>query len=1224
MALTYYLTIDGIVGNSQREGYEHSIEIAGYSFDVTALASAISGGGSGSPKSTFSPLMIDLNLGSGETDLLKDIASGKIIKSIELKGVLHDGSTVYDLKLGDVVVTELLDASGQDRLAFSYQQISLTTWPQTATGELGDPVTVSWNVATNRQDVSIPDPVVPATAPSGGGGQNFYLTIDGIVGNSQREGYEHSIEIAGYSFDVTALASAISGGGSGSPKSTFSPLMIDLNLGSGETDLLKDIASGKIIKSIELKGVLHDGSTVYDLKLGDVVVTELLDASGQDRLAFSYQQISLTTWPQTATGELGDPVTVSWNVATNRQDVSIPDPVVPATAPSGGGGQNFYLTIDGIVGNSQREGYEHSIEIAGYSFDVTALASAISGGGSGSPKSTFSPLMIDLNLGSGETDLLKDIASGKIIKSIELKGVLHDGSTVYDLKLGDVVVTELLDASGQDRLAFSYQQISLTTWPQTATGELGDPVTVSWNVATNRQDVSIPDPVVPATAPSGGGGQNFYLTIDGIVGNSQREGYEHSIEIAGYSFDVTALASAISGGGSGSPKSTFSPLMIDLNLGSGETDLLKDIASGKIIKSIELKGVLHDGSTVYDLKLGDVVVTELLDASGQDRLAFSYQQISLTTWPQTATGELGDPVTVSWNVATNRQDVSIPDPVVPATAPSGGGGQNFYLTIDGIVGNSQREGYEHSIEIAGYSFDVTALASAISGGGSGSSKSTFSPLMIDLNLGSGETDLLKDIASGKIIKSIELKGVLHDGSTVYDLKLGDVVVTELLDASGQDRLAFSYQQISLTTWPQTATGELGDPVTVSWNVATNRQDVSIPDPVVPATAPSGGGGQNFYLTIDGIVGDSQREGYEHSIEIAGYSFDVTALASAISGGGSGSSKSTFSPLMIDLNLGSGETDLLKDIASGKIIKSIELKGVLHDGSTVYDLKLGDVVVTELLDASGQDRLAFSYQQISLTTWPQTATGELGDPVTVSWNVATNSQDVSIPDPLPNHAPIASNDVAIANTGVGGAASGNVLDNDSDPDGDTLLVTPFSGAGTHGNLTLSSDGSFDYTVTSLAGPTGSHLHDLFGYTVSDGRGGLASASLDITLNRGPVAIDDDASASTGIGGTASGNVRANDSDPDGDSLTVTPFSGAGTHGNLALSADGSFSYTVMDLTGASGSHLHDIFTYTESDGHGGTAAANLDITLNRAPDVISDIVGLKAGATSHWKRSRQQL
>ena len=481
MALTYYLTIDGIVGDSQREGYEHSIEIAGYSFDVTALASAISGGGGGSSKSTFSPLMIDLNLGSGETDLLKDVASGKVIKSIELKGVLHDGSTVYDLKLGDVVVTELHDTSGQDRLAFSYQQISLTTTPQTATGDLGDPVTVSWNVATNRQDVSIPDPVVPAAAPSGGVGQNFYLTIDGIVGDLQREGYEHSIEIAGYSFDVTALASAISGGGGGSSKSTFSPLMIDLNLGSGETDLLKDIASGKVIKSIELKGVLHDGSTVYDLKLGDVVVTELHDTSGQDRLAFSYQQISLTTTPQTATGDLGDPVTVSWNVATNRQDVSIPDPVVPAAAPSGGGGQNFYLTIDGIVGDSQREGYEHSIEIAGYSFDVTALASAISGGGGGSSKSTFSPLMIDLNLGSGETDLLKDIASGKVIKSIELKGVLHDGSTVYDLKLGDVVVTELHDTSGQDRLAFSYQQISLTTTPQTATGDLGDPVTVSWN-----------------------------------------------------------------------------------------------------------------------------------------------------------------------------------------------------------------------------------------------------------------------------------------------------------------------------------------------------------------------------------------------------------------------------------------------------------------------------------------------------------------------------------------------------------------------------------------------------------------------------------------------------------------------------------------------------------------------------------------------------------------------
>ena len=90
----------------------------------------------------------------------------------------------------------------------------------------------------------------------------------------------------------------------------------------------------------------------------------------------------------------------------------------------------------------------------------------------------------------------------------------------------------------------------------------------------------------------------------------------------------------------------------------------------------------------------------------------------------------------------------------------------------------------------------------------------------------------------------------------------------------------------------------------------------------------------------------------------------------------------------------------------------------------------------------------------------------------------------------------------------------------------------------------------------------------------------------------------------IAETATHGVLANDSDPDGDALTVTGFSG-GSHGNLVLNSDGSYGYTVTDLTGPNGSHLHDVFTYAVSDGHGGVASANLDIELNRDPIAVND-------------------
>jgi len=96
MSLTYYLTIDGIVGDATVDGHQGSFAISDYRFDVSGLMSAVAGAGSGGGTPTFSPLMVDLN--SRLTALLKEVASGRHIKSIELKGVTSDGQTLCDLR----------------------------------------------------------------------------------------------------------------------------------------------------------------------------------------------------------------------------------------------------------------------------------------------------------------------------------------------------------------------------------------------------------------------------------------------------------------------------------------------------------------------------------------------------------------------------------------------------------------------------------------------------------------------------------------------------------------------------------------------------------------------------------------------------------------------------------------------------------------------------------------------------------------------------------------------------------------------------------------------------------------------------------------------------------------------------------------------------------------------------------------------------------------------
>ena len=168
-------------------------------------------------------------------------------------------------------------------------------------------------------------------------------------------------------------------------------------------------------------------------------------------------------------------------------------------------------------------------------------------------------------------------------------------------------------------------------------------------------------------------------------------------------------------------------------------------------------------------------------------------------------------------------------------------------------------------------------------------------------------------------------------------------------------------------------------------------------------------------------------------------------------------------------------------------------------------------------------------------------------------------------------------------------------NDSDPDGDSLTVT---GVGSASNGLVSFTGT-SVTYTPNADFFGS---DSFTYTISDGNGGTDTATVSVTVNSvndGPDAVDD--SRSVDEDGVLTFDPRGNDSDPDGDSLTVT---GVGSASNGSVSFTGtSVTYTPnADFFGS------DSFTYTISDGNGGTDTATVSVTVNSVndgPDAVDD-------------------
>lgn len=181
--------------------------------------------------------------------------------------------------------------------------------------------------------------------------------------------------------------------------------------------------------------------------------------------------------------------------------------------------------------------------------------------------------------------------------------------------------------------------------------------------------------------------------------------------------------------------------------------------------------------------------------------------------------------------------------------------------------------------------------------------------------------------------------------------------------------------------------------------------------------------------------------------------------------------------------------------------------------------------------------------------------------------------------------------------VGDADS--LLSGATDADGDNLAInsTPISTVN-NGSLTLNANGAFSYTPSLNFNGT-----DSFTYEVVDGNGGSTQGNVTLTVsavNDLPIAIADAYSINEDIVlnilASDTNNLLNNDSDVDGDSLTVSLVSST-SNGSLVLNSNGAFSYTPnLNF------NTTDNFVYQISDGNGGTAQASVTLTVNAVNDI----------------------
>ncbi|WP_063588665.1 retention module-containing protein [Achromobacter ruhlandii] len=230
----------------------------------------------------------------------------------------------------------------------------------------------------------------------------------------------------------------------------------------------------------------------------------------------------------------------------------------------------------------------------------------------------------------------------------------------------------------------------------------------------------------------------------------------------------------------------------------------------------------------------------------------------------------------------------------------------------------------------------------------------------------------------------------------------------------------------------------------------------------------------------------------------------------------------------------------------------------------------------------------------------------------------------------NNAPLAVNDTA--RTDEKSVVRGNLLVNDSDPDGDPLTLVSISGrpmspggvsvtGSNGGTFTVLPDGSYTFVPGNSFQhlPEGQTATTTITYVVTDPSGATSTATVEVTV----VGVNDPAQITAAQPGddagtvvedeksTANGKLNVVDAD-DGQSFFVAVANRPGVYGTFSIDANGNWVYNLNQTDArvqslAVGEKLTETFTVTTADGTTGTVTITINGT-NDAPTISGEAAG----------------
>ena len=191
--------------------------------------------------------------------------------------------------------------------------------------------------------------------------------------------------------------------------------------------------------------------------------------------------------------------------------------------------------------------------------------------------------------------------------------------------------------------------------------------------------------------------------------------------------------------------------------------------------------------------------------------------------------------------------------------------------------------------------------------------------------------------------------------------------------------------------------------------------------------------------------------------------------------------------------------------------------------------------------------------------------------------------------ITNLSPTTAIDTAIIAKNSAVAVAVSVLNNDSDPGGDTLTIT---GASSTSGATVSVVG----TNIEYLPPTGFSGNDSFSYTIQDTHGGANTGAVNISVNNSPPTCPSLLTNAMQTTGSLPVDISSWCSDPNGDTYTITVASSASGHGVVTHNGTTHLYYDPND--GFAGT---DQVNYTLDDGDtGGSASYSCTIQIDNLP------------------------